>query len=338
MLALVIAIVVLALLFDFVNGMNDAANSIATVVSTRVMTPKQAVAWAAFWNFIAFLVLGTAVAVSISKVTVPEVNSEMFVLASLVGAIAWAHTCTHFGLPISVSHSLIGGLIGAAMAKSGFDWSVLRAEEIEKIVLFIFVAPLIGLAVGMVLMIAVYWLFRNQHPAKVDRVFRAGQILSSGAFALGHGGNDAQKTMAIITLVLLAAYPSYQTDNDPHLWVVLAAHTAIGLGTLLGGWKVVRTMGTKLTKLRPVQGFCAETAGASVLIGTTLLGIPVSTTHSITGSIMGVGAVKRFSAVRWGVAMKILWAWILTIPCAAAVSGLAYWILDVTGVTGLVGR
>ncbi len=334
MLWLVIFIVALALAFDFVNGFHDAANSIATVVSTRVLTPKQAVAWAAFWNFAAVVFVGTAVAKTIVKVIDPAQQSLLCVMAGLVGAVLWAHLCTGWGLPISVSHSLIGGMIGAGVAKAGFG--CLNAQAIETVLVFIVVAPLIGLVVGALMMLSVYWLFRHQTPAKVDRLFRAGQLLSSAGFSLGHGSNDAQKTMGIITIALFTA--GYQSGRDVQLWVVLAAHTAIGLGTLLGGWNVIRTMGSKLTKLRPEQGFCAETAGALVLMGTALSGIPVSTTHSITGSIMGVGVVKRLRSVRWGVAGKILWAWVFTIPTAAAVSALTYWLLDVSGLTGLVPR
>jgi PiT family inorganic phosphate transporter len=332
MLTLVIGIILIALVFDFLNGMNDAANSIATVVSTRVLTPKQAVAWAAFWNFVAFALLGTEVAKTISgKVLAAGVESEMLVLATLVGAVLWTHLCTAAGLPISVSHALIGGLVGSGVAKAGF--AALKADGILKIVLFIFLAPVIGLVAGAILMLLVYWVFRNRTPARVDYFFRSGQLLSSALFSLGHGGNDAQKTMAIITILLMAAYPTYQDSNQPQIWVVLAAHSAIALGTLMGGWRVIRTMGSKLTKLRPEQGFCAEMAGAGVLWGATFTGIPVSTTHSITGSILGVGSVKRWKAVRWGVVTRILWAWVLTIPAAAVVSGLVYGGLDLVGLT-----
>jgi PiT family inorganic phosphate transporter len=336
--ALAIGIIVLALVFDFYNGMNDAANSIATVVSTRVLTPRQAVAWAAFWNFVAAFVLGTAVAKTIFNVVDPEVSSEMMVLSLLLGAIVWTHVCTVAGLPISVSHALIGGMIGAAMAKTGFDLSVLNVAKIENILLFIVLAPLIGMVVGYVMMLATYLLLWNQTPHRVDRVFRWGQLLSSAGFSLGHGGNDAQKTMAIITLTLAAAFPSYQADGEVKIWVILSAHAAIALGTLMGGWAVIQTMGAKLTKLRPVQGFCAETSGALVLLWTTLVGTPVSTTHSITGSILGVGVVRRFKAVRWGIATRILWAWVLTIPASAAVSGGVYWLFDVTGLVALAER
>ena len=334
MLWLVVLIVVVALAFDFVNGMNDAANSIATVVSTRVLTPKQAVAWAAFWNFAAWAFFGTAVAKTIVGVVDPAQQSLLCILSGLTGAVAWAHTCTKLGLPISVSHSLIGGMIGAALVKAG--WGSLNGDAIRTVVIFIFAAPLIGLLVGAALMLGVYWLFHRQTPARVDRLFRGGQLVSSAAFSLGHGGNDAQKTAGIITIALYTA--GYQSDKTPIFWVVLAAYAAIGLWTLMGGWSVIRTMGSKLTKLRPEQGFCAEMAGAVVLMGTAKFGIPASTTHSITGSIMGVGTVKRMSAVRWGVATKILWAWVLTIPAAGAVSAVMYWLLDVTTLTSLAPR
>ncbi|MGQ0613261.1 MAG: inorganic phosphate transporter [Planctomycetaceae bacterium] len=341
MLALVIVTIAVALVFDFYNGMNDAANSVATVVSTRVLTPRQAVLWAAFWNFVAAFLFGTAVAKSIhGGVLKLDSISQMLVLSTLLGAILWTHACTKMGLPISVSHALIGGLIGAGLMKSGFDFGVLMIAGVAKIGVFIFLAPIIGMASGAMLMILVYWLFRHRRPAKVDRVFRVGQLFSAAAFSLGHGGNDAQKTMGMITMALVAggflaspldpATGKLLAPNVP-LWVVLAAHAAIAVGTMLGGWRVIRTMGTRLTKLKPVQGFCAETAGALVLFGVTAAGIPVSTTHSVTGAIMGVGSARRLRAVRWGVATKILWAWIITIPTSAIVSGLTYWLLDVVG-------
>jgi inorganic phosphate transporter, PiT family len=336
MLTLVIFIVALALIFDFVNGMNDAANSIATVVSTRVLTPKQAVAWAAFWNAAAMVFVGTAVAGTISKV-VPEAQNDLnIVLAGLVGAILWAHACTMAGLPISVSHSLLGGLVGAGYAAKG--WDAINFAKLEPTLWFIFLAPVIGMLVGAVLMTLTFWLFRNSHPGKVDRVFRLGQLVSSAGFSLGHGSNDAQKVMGMITLALVAGrlQAGGVGDKPPEvqIWVVIAAHAAIGLGTLLGGWKVIRTMGSKLTKLRPEQGFCAETAGGLVLLFTAHTGIPVSTTHSITGSIMGVGVVKRMRSVRWGMAKKIVWAWVLTIPIAALVSCATYHAALALGVQG----
>jgi len=341
MIELVVLTILLALTFDFYNGMNDAANSVATIVSTRVLTPRQAVAWAAFWNFVAAFVFGTAVAKAIhGKVLTADSISQALVLATLVGAVSWTHLCTKVGLPISVSHALIGGLVGAGLAKSGLDPSILKLKEIGWVALFIFLAPIIGMLIGSILMTAVYWIFRNFRPSKVDRWFRVGQLFSAAAFSLGHGGNDAQKTMGIITLALVAgglldapidAVTGKAMAPNVPIWVVLSAHAAIAFGTMLGGWQVIRTMGARLTKLKPVQGFCAETAGACVLFGATAAGIPVSTTHSVTGSIMGVGSVLRFSAVRWGVARRIVWAWILTIPLSALAAGLTYMIMDWTG-------
>jgi PiT family inorganic phosphate transporter len=339
MLSLVLLTIGLALVFDFYNGMNDAANSIATSVSTRILTPRQAVAWAAFWNFVAAFVFGTDVARSIhGKILSGDSVSQMLVLSTLAGAIIWTHVCTHWGMPISVSHSLIGGLIGAGLVSSGFDPSVLKLAYVGTVGLFIFLAPLIGLMAGVILMVAVYRLFRRTTPGRVDRVFRIGQLASAAAFSLGHGANDAQKTMGIITMALVAGKIHVEMDGKglpiiPY-WVILSAHAAIALGTLVGGAKVIRTMGSRLTKLRPAQGFCAEGAGALLLFGTAHAGIPVSTTHTITGAIMGVGAVKRWKAVRWGIATRIVWAWVLTIPCAAVVSGLAYALLDLLGLVG----
>ncbi|MFM8386124.1 MAG: anion permease [Planctomycetia bacterium] len=339
MLTLVVIIIALALLFDFVNGMNDAANSIATVVSTRVLTPRQAVAWAAFWNAAAMVFVGTAVAKTVSSV-VPAAQADLsLVLAGLVGAIAWAHGCTMAGLPISVSHSLMGGLVGAGWAAQG--WGAINFAKLEPTLWFILLAPLIGLVVGAVLMTITYWVFRNSTPRRVDRLARIGQLLSSAAFSLGHGSNDAQKVMGIMTAALVAGGVQQVGASgvpDVQLWVVIAAHTAIGLGTLLGGWKVIQTMGSKLTKLRPEQGFCAEMAGSLVLMGTAVTGIPVSTTHSITGSIMGTGVVKRMRSVRWEVAKKILWAWVLTIPAAALVSAGTYWACQALGLQSIAQR
>jgi len=337
MFELVILTIGLALVFDFYNGMNDAANSIATVVSTRILTPRQAVAWAAFWNFVAAFVFGTAVAKSIhSGILRIDTISQVTVLAALVGAIAWTHACTHWGMPISVSHSLIGGLVGAGLVRAGFDPGVLQLGKIATIGIFIFLAPLLGLAGGMVLMVVVYRLFHRVTPGRVDRVFRTGQLISAAAFSLGHGANDAQKTMGIITMALAACADTRELvvkAGQFHVpyWVVLSAHAAIAVGTLVGGAKVIRTMGARLTKLKPAQGFCAEGAASILLFGTAHVGIPVSTTHTVSGAIMGVGAVKRWKAVRWGVAKRIVWAWVLTIPCAAIVSGLAYALLDLLG-------
>ncbi|HEX9829796.1 MAG TPA: anion permease [Bacteroidota bacterium] len=334
MLTLVLVIILIALLFDFLNGMNDAANSIATIVSTRVLSPKLAVLWAAFFNFVAAFGFGVAVATTIGKGIVdPGIVSQDLILAALVGAIVWTHLCTQYGLPISVSHSLIGGLAGAALAKAGVEALILSG--IWKIVLFIFLSPVIGLFIALALMIVVTWIFRNWAVQRVDRFFRVGQLISSAAFSLGHGTNDAQKTMGIIAILLFTSdvgLPTWMYDPSQGFyvpyWVILSAHTAIGLGTFIGGWKVVRTMGVKLTHLKPVGGFCAETSGALVLIGTALAGIPVSTTHTVAGAIMGVGATRRISAVRWGIAGKIVMAWILTIPLSALVAGLAYVLIE----------
>jgi len=337
MFELVLVTIGLALVFDFYNGMNDAANSVATIVSTRILTPKQAVAWAAFWNFVAAFVFGTAVAKSIyGGILKVDHVSQTLVLSTLVGAIAWTAICTRLGLPISVSHALIGGLVGAGLASSGFNLDVLQLGKIGLIGLFIVVAPVLGLFGGMVFMGAVYRLFRRTAPGRVDRLFRTGQLASAAAYSLGHGANDAQKTMGIIVLALSACTKTEDLVREGgHLyvpyWVILSAHAAIAVGTLVGGAAVIRTMGTRLTKLRPPQGFCAETSSALVLFGTARIGIPVSTTHVVAGAIMGVGAVRRWKAVRWGVAKRIVLAWLFTIPCAAAVSGLVYFLSDLLG-------
>jgi PiT family inorganic phosphate transporter len=326
MLTLVLIVIFLALLFDFLNGMNDAANSIATIVSTQVMSPRWAVLWAAFFNFIAAFGFGVHVASTIGRgiVDVAIVN-EHFVLSALVGAIVWTHLCTKFGLPISVSHSLIGGLVGAALMKAG-PASIITGG-ILKVVIFIFLSPIFGLVGALLLSLIVFWLARNAAPDRVDKVFRLGQLFSSAAFSLGHGTNDAQKTMGIIALTLYTAGYLGETFYVP-FWVVLAAHAAIGLGTYLGGWRVVRTMGMKLTHLRPVGGFCAETASAVMLFATASAGIPVSTTHTIAGAIVGVGATRRVSAVRWGIAGKIVAAWIITIPASAFVAAVTFYLAE----------
>jgi PiT family inorganic phosphate transporter len=319
--ALVVFIILVALTFDFLNGFHDAANSIATVVSTRVLSPHKAVAWAAFFNFVAAFVLGTSVAKTIGKgmIDLAVVTHEV-VLAGLVGAIAWNLITWYYGLPVSSSHALIGGYAGAAVAKAGFG-AILPAGW-TKTLTFIVLAPLIGMIVAFALMVGVTWIVRGWRPAKVDRRFRGLQLLSAGAYSLGHGGNDAQKTMGIITGLLVAS--GLLAEFKVPLWVILLSHAAIALGTLFGGWRIVKTMGTKITKLQPIGGFCAETAGAITLVGATLGGIPVSTTHTITGAIIGVGSTRRISAVKWGVAGRILWAWILTIPISAAIAALAY--------------
>jgi inorganic phosphate transporter, PiT family len=321
----VIAIVVLALVFDFTNGFHDAANSIATVVSTRVLTPRMAVIWAAFFNFVAFFVFHTKVANTVGKTVDPAVVSEAVVFAGLVGAIAWNLTTWWLGLPTSSSHAIIGGFAGAGVAKAGF--SVLNAASLEKTILFIALSPLIGMALGFVLMLASMWLFRKATPARVDGLFRRLQLVSAAAFSLGHGGNDAQKTMGIISALLVGAgYLQLEPNGDlpMPLWVAFAAYTAISLGTLSGGWRIVKTLGQRITALKPVGGFSAETAAACSLYLATFLGIPVSTTHTITGAIVGVGATRRLSAVRWGVAGRIVWAWVLTIPAAAIMAAVTY--------------
>ncbi|MBI2620105.1 MAG: inorganic phosphate transporter [Ignavibacteriales bacterium] len=304
--------------------MNDAANSIATVVSTRVLSPKMAVLWAAFFNFVAAFGFGVAVAKTIGRGIIdPAIVNEQVILAALAGAIVWTHLCTRYGFPISVSHSLIGGLVGAGIIKGGLV--SLNAGGIAKVVVFIFLAPIIGLLVGFFLMIVVSWIFRNSSVRRVDRLFRIGQLVSSAAYSLGHGTNDAQKTMGIITILLFSG--GYLEEFEVPVWVILSAHTAIGLGTFVGGWRVIRTLGMKLTHLKPVGGFCAETGGALVLLGTALFGIPVSTTHTIAGAIMGVGSTRRISAVRWGLAGRIIVAWVLTIPVSAILAALSFEVL-----------
>ena len=318
----VAAVVLVALAFDFVNGFHDAANSIATVVSTRVLSPRYAVLWAAFFNFVAFLVFDTHVANTIGKGVVdPKVIDTPVVFAALVGAIAWDLITWWFGIPSSSSHALIGGLAGAAVAKSGA--TVLDTAGLTKIGFSIVLSPLFGLTLGFWLMVGVFWTFRRFTPARIDGWFRRGQLVSAALYSLGHGGNDAQKTMGIITVLLYANGVLGETFHVP-LWVVLACHAAMGLGTLSGGWRIVRTMGLRITKLKPVGGFCAETGGAVTLFLATNLGIPVSTTHTITGAIVGVGSVLSTSAVRWGVAGRIVWAWVLTIPCSAFISALTW--------------
>lgn len=326
MFELTLLIIVIALAFDFLNGMNDAANSIATIVATKVLSPKMAVAWAAFFNFIAAFGFGVHVANTIGKgIVETAVVDQYLILSTLIGAVIWTHACTRLGLPISVSHSLIGGLAGSAIVKAGFGSLV--SSGLIKVSIFIVLSPVIGLILGTIFMIIVLWIFRNSKAKKIDKTFRIGQLVSSAAFSLGHGTNDAQKTMGIISILLYTG--GYLGDEFyVPFWVIIISHTAIGLGTLAGGWKVIKTMGMKLTHLKPIGGFCAETAGAVVLIMTSLFGIPVSTTHTITGSIMGVGMVKRLTAVKWGVAGRIVWAWVLTIPLTALVSALVYFIIE----------
>ena len=324
MLTVVVFIVLVALIFDFINGFHDAANSIATVVSTRVLTPLQAVVWAAFFNFVAAFGFGVSVAATVGKGVVQSSAVDQWViLAGLVGAIAWDLITWYGGLPTSSSHALIGGFAGAAVAKAGF--AALITSGLVKIGVFMILAPLIGFSVGFALMLATVWAFRNATPGRVDWIFRRMQLLSAAAYSLGHGTNDAQKTMGIIAVLLFSTGHLGPTFYIP-FWVIMAAHAAIALGTLSGGWRIVKTMGMRITKLRPVGGFCAETAGAATLIGTAVAGIPVSTTHTITGGIMGVGSLQRFSAVRWGVAGNIIWAWIMTIPASALIAA-AVWLL-----------
>jgi PiT family inorganic phosphate transporter len=323
-LTLVVFIVLVALIFDFINGFHDAANSIATVVSTRVLTPLQAVVWAAFFNFVAAFGFGVQVARTVGRgVVEPGTIDHWVILAGLVGAVAWDLITWYWGLPTSSSHALIGGFAGAAVAKAGFGSLV--AAGLVKIGVFMILAPLIGLTVGFLLMLATVWTFRTATPGRVDWLFRRLQLVSAAAYSLGHGTNDAQKTMGIIAVLLFTTGYLGGEFYVP-FWVIMTAHAAIALGTLAGGWRIVKTMGMRITKLRPVGGFCAETAGALTLIGTAVGGIPVSTTQTITGCIMGVGALQRFSAVRWGVAGRILWAWILTIPASALVAA-ACWLL-----------
>jgi PiT family inorganic phosphate transporter len=329
MFTLLVAIVIVALVFDFFNGFHDAANSIATVVSTRVLSPGIAVIWAAFFNFVAAFVFPLKVATTIGKGLVrPDAATEYVILAGLLGAIVWDILTWYFGLPTSSSHALIGGYAGAAIAKVGFD--AILYNGWTKTVVSMFVSPVLGLVLGLGMMTLVAWLFRNAFPYRVDRYFRKLQLVSAGLYSLGHGGNDAQKTMGIIAILIYSYQRSKgQAPADIHvaMWMVLVCHAAIALGTLSGGWRIVKTMGAKITKLKPVGGFCAETAAALTLFGNSYLGIPVSTTHTITGAIMGVGATERLSAVRWGVATRIVWAWVLTIPCSALVAALCFWAL-----------
>jgi len=311
-LTLVVFVILVALFFDFVNGFHDAANSIATVVSTRVLSPKYAVIWAAFFNFVAAFTFGVGIAKTVGKGIIrPEIVDINVILGGLIGAIAWDLITWYLGLPTSSSHALVGGFAGAAVAKVG--WSALIAKGIIKIGIFIFIAPILGLVLGFSFMVATLWICRNFAPGVVDKYFRKLQLLSAAAYSLGHGTNDAQKTMGIIA-VLLFSTGYLGSEFYVPTWVILTCHAAIALGTLAGGWRIVKTMGMKMTKLKPVGGFCAETAGAITLFGTALAGIPVSTTHTITGSILGVGSINRLSAVRWGVARRIIWAWIFTIP------------------------
>jgi PiT family inorganic phosphate transporter len=322
-LLVAVGLIITALCFDFINGFHDAANSIATVVSTRVLSPLQAVIWAAFFNFVAAFTFGTAVAKTIGNgmIDISAVTSAV-IFGGLIGAIVWDLITWYFGLPTSSSHALIGGYAGAAVARAGIG--VIIASGWTKTLIYIVLAPLMGLVLGLLIEIAILWIFRRQTPLRVDRVFRRLQLVSAAAYSLGHGTNDAQKTMGIIAGVLFTA--GYLKAFTIPLWVILAAHSAIALGTLSGGWRIIHTMGSKITKLQPVSGFAAETAGAITLFIASHFGVPVSTTHTITGAIVGVGATRRLSAVRWGVAGRIVWAWILTIPMAALLGAVTYYV------------
>jgi PiT family inorganic phosphate transporter len=320
-LFIVVGLILVALVFDYINGFHDAANSIATVVSTRVLTPGKAVIWAAFFNFIAAFTFGTAVAKTMGSGLVDiEVVTFAVIFSGLIGAIGWDLVTWYYGLPTSSSHALMGGYAGAALAKAG--WIAIIPSGWTKTLVFIVLAPLIGAVLGFIIMVAVQWVFQREAPGRVDHWFRRLQLLSAAAYSLGHGGNDAQKTMGIIAGALLAG--GYIATFYIPFWVILAAHAAIALGTLSGGWRIIHTMGSKITKLQPVGGFSAETAGAISLFTATHLGIPVSTTHTITGAIVGVGSIRRVSAVRWGVAGRIVWAWVLTIPASALISAVTY--------------
>jgi PiT family inorganic phosphate transporter len=336
-------LVLLALSFDFLNGLHDAANSVATVVSTRVLSPRMAIAWAAFFNFVAFVIFPTKVASTIqSDIVDPKIVNEHVIAATLLAACGWNVITWYWGLPTSSSHALIGGLIGSAFAQQMY-WNVSDAEVhggdtfgflrsgLILVLVFIVLAPLIGMALGAGIMLGVTWACRHLAPRRVDKIFRRLQLLSAAFFSLGHGGNDAQKTMGIITVLLVAASRAgagFDAPDKVPTEVVLACHLAMGLGTLCGGWRIVKTMGQRIIRLRPVDGACAETGAALVLAATTFVkGIPISTTHTITGAIVGVGSLKRFSAVRWGVAGRVVWAWIMTIPCAGLLAVLAWWLL-----------
>jgi PiT family inorganic phosphate transporter len=321
----IVALVVLALLFDFMNGFHDAANSIATVVSTGVLRPGQAVLFAAFFNFVAIFIFHLSVAATVGKgIAQPGVVDVHVVFGALVGAIAWNVVTWLYGIPSSSSHALIGGIVGAAMAKAGAG--ALVSAGIVRTVTFIFVSPLLGYVFGSLMMVLVAWICRHVTPSRADRWFRRLQLLSAGAYSLGHGGNDAQKTIGIIWMLLIATGYAAADSTSPPMWTIVCCYMAIGAGTMLGGWRIVKTMGQKITKLKPVGGFCAETGGAITLFIATAMGVPVSTTHTITGAIVGVGSVQRASAVRWGVAGSIIWAWVLTIPASATVAALAYWV------------
>ena len=320
---IVVFLVIVALAFDFMNGFHDAANSIATIVSTRVLRPQWAVVWAAFFNLLAFAIFGVAVAATVGKGIVdPGAVDHYVIFGGLVGAIAWNIITWYYGIPSSSSHALIGGLAGAAVAKGGVD--TLISAGFLKTAAAIVLSPLLGFVLGITLMIVVAWIARRHTPRRIDRWFRRLQLLSAAMYSLGHGGNDAQKTMGVIWMLLIAA--GMTTRDHLPLWVAFACYGTIALGTLFGGWRIVKTMGQRITRLKPVGGFCAETSGAITLFLATALGVPVSTTHTITGSIVGVGSAQKLSAVRWGVASRIVWAWLLTIPSSAFIAAVAWWL------------
>ena len=322
-LGVIVTLVIIALLFDFMNGFHDAANSIATIVSTRVLKPYQAVIWASAFNFLAYFLFELKVATTIGKGTIdPSIVDHYVIFGALIGAIIWNVITWYYGIPSSSSHALVGGLVGAAIAKAGL--SGLISAGVLKIIAFIFVAPFLGFVIGGGLMVIVSWICRYMAPRKVDKYFRRLQLVSAAAYSLGHGGNDAQKTVGIIWMLLIAAGMSKSTETIPG-WVVLSCYTAMGLGTMFGGWRIVKTMGNRITKLNQARGFCANSGGAVTLFMATALGIPVSTTHTITGAIAGVGSTRGARRVRWGVAGGIVWAWILTIPCSAAMAALAWY-------------
>jgi PiT family inorganic phosphate transporter len=332
LMAFVVFFITIALIFDYINGFHDAANSIATVVSTRVLSPGVAVVWAAFFNFIAFAVFGTRVAKTVAgdMINIKAIDQDWrlwVLLCGVFGAIVWNLITWYYGLPSSSSHALVGGYAGAALVAHGGISGLFVAAGWIKTISFIVISPLVGMCLGFSLMLAIFWIFRNRTPERVDRLFRKLQIFSAALFSLGHGGNDAQKTMGIIAAALVASNLNPNAGSEIPLWVVLSCHAAIGLGTLTGGWRIVHTMGSRLTKLKPMGGFAAETAGAAALFMSTFGGIPVSTTHTITGGIVGVGATKRLSAVRWGIARRVVWAWVLTIPMSALIAAVAYLIV-----------
>jgi PiT family inorganic phosphate transporter len=327
-LGILLGLVLVALAFDFMNGFHDAANSIATVVSTRVLKPYQAVVIAALMNFVAVFVFHLSVAATVGKGIIDQgIVDHYVVLGALLGAISWNIITWYYGIPSSSSHALIGGLVGAGVAKAG-TWALIPAG-ILKTVAFIFISPLLGFLLGSLLFLTISWIFAKQTPSRVDRIFRRLQLFSSSLYSLGHGGNDAQKTIGIIWMLLIAGGYSGASAPVPG-WVVIACYVTIGFGTLFGGWRIVKTMGQRITKIRPVGGFCAELSGSITLFLATGLGIPVSTTHTISGSIVGVGSTQAVSAVRWGLAGNIVWAWVLTIPCSAFIAGLSWWIAHIT--------